>query len=62
MFHVSTMLPFNPNDEQQVCKKRHIGNDVVVIIFKENNIPFDPLCIRSQFNRMCKFNLFRGRL
>ena len=51
MFHVATMLPYNPHDEQQVCKKRHIGNDVVVIIFKENNIPFDPLWMRSQFNR-----------
>jgi len=51
MFHVATLLPYNPSDPQQVCKKRHIGNDVVVIIFKENNIPFDPLAIRSQFNR-----------
>ena len=51
MFHVSTLIPYYPKDEQQVERKRHIGNDIVVIIFKEGNTPFDPMCIRSQFNR-----------
>jgi len=50
MFHVSTMIPFNENDEQQVERKRHLGNDVVVIIFKEGSLPFDPKVIRSHFN------------
>jgi hypothetical protein len=29
MFHVSTMLPFTPNNRQQLSRKRHIGNDMV---------------------------------
>jgi len=52
MFHVSTLLPFFPDDPQQVERKRHLGNDVVLIIFREEpNEPFSPLTIRSQFNR-----------
>lgn len=51
MMHVSTLIPFYPKDEQQVERKRHFGNDIVVIIFKEGDEPFDPVAIRSQFNR-----------
>ena len=51
MFHVSTLIPYTPGDQQQVERKRHLGNDIVVILFKEGNTPFDPLVIRSQFNR-----------
>ncbi|EKE38180.1 hypothetical protein ENUP19_0378G0041 [Entamoeba nuttalli] len=56
MFHVSTLLPEQPGDLQRVEKKRHIGNDVVVIIFKEqgNNWQdqFNPKCLTSQFNHI----------
>ncbi len=52
MYHVSSMLPFCEDDEQQLQRKRHIGNDVVVVIFKEDPRPFDPRCFRSQFNRL----------
>jgi hypothetical protein len=31
MFHVSTLLPFEPNNPQQVGRKRFIGNDLVSI-------------------------------
>lgn len=34
MFHVSTLLPFTPGDAQQLQRKRHIGNDIVAIIFQ----------------------------
>lgn len=34
MFHVSTLLPFTPSNPQQLCRKRHIGNDMVTIIFQ----------------------------
>lgn len=34
MFHVSTMLPFTVGDTQQLQRKRHIGNDIVAIIFQ----------------------------
>jgi len=51
MFHVSTMLPFTPNDPQQVSRKRHIGNDLVVIIFQEKGSKrFDPSWIVSNMN------------
>ena len=52
MYHVATMIPYSPGDEQQIPRKRHIGNDIVVVIFKEGNTPFNPLVMRSQFNRM----------
>jgi len=52
MFHVSTLLPYQENDPQRVERKRHLGNDVVIIIFKEGNQPFDPLLIHSQFNHL----------
>ena len=47
MFHVSTMLPYKENDPQQLDRKRHIGNDVVVVIFKESNGPDDTVDLRS---------------
>ena len=50
MFHVSTLLPYVGNDDQQLERKRHLGNDVVLIIFKEGNTPFSPKIIRSHFN------------
>ena len=37
MFHVSTMLYHDEKDPQFIAKKRHIGNDVIVIVFKEVN-------------------------
>jgi len=48
MFHVSTLLPFNPKDKQQLERKRHIGNDLVVIIFHEGNTPYKPTTISSR--------------
>ena len=36
----------------QLERKRHLGNDVVVIIFKEGNHLFDPGCLRSEFNHV----------
>lgn len=62
MFHVSTLLPFTPGDDQQIQRKRHIGNDLVCLIFIshsgerelrvsdwKSNIPFDPKKISTQF-------------
>lgn len=50
MFHVSTLLPFFPLDAQQIERKRHLGNDIVLIIFMDGDTPFDPSCISSDFN------------
>ncbi|XP_021372625.1 rap1 GTPase-activating protein 1-like isoform X3 [Mizuhopecten yessoensis] len=49
MFHVSTLLPFTEADPQQLQRKRHIGNDIVAIIFQEENTPFVPNIIASHF-------------
>ena len=49
MFHVSTLLPFTEGDPQQLQRKRHIGNDIVAIIFQEENTPFVPDMIASHF-------------
>ncbi|KAK3609251.1 hypothetical protein CHS0354_006176 [Potamilus streckersoni] len=49
MFHVSTLLPHTEGDPQQLQRKRHIGNDIVAIIFQEENTPFVPNMIASHF-------------
>jgi len=52
MFHVSTLLPFQPDDKQRVERKRHLGNDIVCIIYKEGDAPFDPLCLTTHFTNI----------
>ncbi|XP_078290349.1 signal-induced proliferation-associated 1-like protein 2 isoform X2 [Panthera onca] len=53
MFHVSTMLPHMPNNRQQLLRKRHIGNDIVTIVFQEPGaLPFTPRSIRSHFQHV----------
>ncbi|XP_054709385.1 rap1 GTPase-activating protein 1-like [Uloborus diversus] len=49
MFHVSTLLPYSSTDPQQLQRKRHIGNDVVAVIFQDENTPFMPTMIASHF-------------
>ncbi|XP_035908717.1 rap1 GTPase-activating protein 1 isoform X2 [Anopheles stephensi] len=49
MFHVSTLLPYTEADPQQLQRKRHIGNDIVAIVFQEENTPFSPAMIASHF-------------
>ncbi|XP_067826552.1 rap1 GTPase-activating protein 1 isoform X2 [Heptranchias perlo] len=49
MFHVSTKLPYTEGDAQQLQRKRHIGNDIVAIIFQDENTPFVPDMIASNF-------------
>lgn len=54
MFHVSTLLP-QSGDKQQVERKRHIGNDIVNIVFVDDPaqvLTFDPSLIKSQFTRI----------
>jgi len=55
MFHVSTLLPFSSDNVQQIEKKRHIGNDIVNIVFFDDPaqvLKFDPTHIKSQFTRI----------
>ncbi|XP_021378162.1 signal-induced proliferation-associated 1-like protein 2 isoform X2 [Mizuhopecten yessoensis] len=50
MFHVSTLLPYTASNKQQLLRKRHIGNDIVTIVFQEPGaLPFTPKVVRSQF-------------
>ncbi len=48
MFHVSTLLPLHPGDAQRLERKRHIGNDAVVIIYVEEGT-FCPDVLYSKF-------------
>ncbi|BFU23932.1 Rap/Ran GTPase-activating protein, putative [Entamoeba histolytica HM-1:IMSS-B] len=53
MFHVSPLIPLLQDDGQGLERKRHVGNDVVVLIFKEQsnqNDTFDPRILTSHFN------------
>ncbi|CAO3635792.1 unnamed protein product [Cunninghamella blakesleeana] len=49
MFHVAPLMPFLKNDKQQVQRKRYIGNDIVSIVFLEDDSIFNPESIRSKF-------------
>ncbi|XP_077280205.1 LOW QUALITY PROTEIN: rap GTPase activating protein radish [Temnothorax americanus] len=50
MFHVSTLLPYEKHDPQKLQRKRHIGNDIVCVVFLEaDNTTFSPACIKSHF-------------
>ncbi|XP_017506640.3 rap1 GTPase-activating protein 1 isoform X15 [Manis javanica] len=49
MFHVSTKLPYTEGDTQQLQRKRHIGNDIVALVFQDENTPFVPDMIASNF-------------
>ncbi|ELP85936.1 rap GTPase-activating protein, putative [Entamoeba invadens IP1] len=50
MFHVSTLMKTPMDDPQYLDKKRHIGNDVCVVIFKEGNERVDITSFVSHFN------------
>lgn len=54
VWHVAALLPFSALDPQQVERKRHIGNDVVVVVFLEPGCetPFSPAYFRSHFNHV----------
>ncbi|XP_077577251.1 rap1 GTPase-activating protein 2 [Stigmatopora nigra] len=49
MFHVATKLPFTEGDPQQLQRKRHIGNDIVALVYQEGSTPFLADVIKSHF-------------
>eukprot|EP01130_Rhizamoeba_saxonica_P006892 TRINITY_DN2765_c1_g1_i1.p1 TRINITY_DN2765_c1_g1~~TRINITY_DN2765_c1_g1_i1.p1 ORF type:complete len:557 (-),score=131.14 TRINITY_DN2765_c1_g1_i1:79-1542(-) len=50
MYHVSTLLPYSYEEPQQLERKRHLGNDVVCIIFQEGDgASYATHTISSQF-------------
>ncbi|KAJ6252709.1 rho gtpase-activating protein [Anaeramoeba flamelloides] len=51
IFHVITRMPNSKNNPKQINKKRHVGNDIVHIVWSENDEQdYDPMTITSQFN------------
>lgn len=36
IFHIVPLMPTDPTDEQQVQKKRHVGNDIVHIVWSDH--------------------------
>uniref|UniRef100_A0A182VIP9 Rap-GAP domain-containing protein n=1 Tax=Anopheles merus TaxID=30066 RepID=A0A182VIP9_ANOME len=43
-------LPYEKHDPQKLQRKRHIGNDIVCVVFLEaDNTAFSPACIKSHF-------------
>ncbi|XP_066457905.1 rap1 GTPase-activating protein 1-like [Eleutherodactylus coqui] len=49
MFHVSTKLPYTAGDAQQLQRKRHIGNDIVSLVYQDDGAVFSPDIITSHF-------------
>jgi hypothetical protein len=55
MFHVAPFLPYSSLKEegnQQLQKKRHLGNDICVVIYKEGTSKLNPDVFKSQFNHV----------
>jgi hypothetical protein len=50
MFHVTTLMPNNPQDALGMLKKRHIGNDYVNIVFSDSPQSYNQDTIPGQFN------------
>jgi len=50
MFHVAPLLPYFEKDTQQVERKRHIGNDIVNVVFVDHpTAPFPVHIITSHY-------------
>ncbi|CAH8512847.1 unnamed protein product [Schistosoma rodhaini] len=57
MFHISTLLPYSTENRQQIERKRHIGNDIVNIIFVDGCPPgqqpsWTPSMMRTHFTHI----------
>ncbi|XP_044760648.1 tuberin isoform X2 [Coccinella septempunctata] len=50
IFHVATLMPNKDSDPNCHCKKLHIGNDNVTIVYNESGEDYNMNTIRSQFN------------
>ena len=53
MYHVSTFLP--QNEENDVSKKRYIGNDIIMIVFQEGETQIDLSTVKTEFTRKFHF-------
>lgn len=50
VYHVIPMMPTDPEDDQQINKKRHVGNDCVHIVWSEHWRDYEKDTITSHFN------------
>lgn len=51
VYHITTMMPTDPNDDMTYPnKKRHIGNDFVNIIFNDSGLPYNFDTFPGAFN------------
>ena len=58
MFHVSTLLPHEEHDPQKLQRKRHVGNDIVCVVFLEaDNTRYPGAKLHDTYNRYFKFKL-----
>jgi len=49
MWHICPYMNLSTTNKQQVERKRHIGNDVCIVIFDEGHTPIDPSILTSKF-------------
>ena len=50
VFHVSTLLPYSKENQQQLERKRHLGNDICNIVYQEDpGTEFNPNLFKSNF-------------
>ncbi|OMJ93280.1 hypothetical protein SteCoe_3740 [Stentor coeruleus] len=50
IFHVVPLMPTDPSDDQQVLKKRHVGNDFVHIVWSEHYKDYRQDTMLTHFN------------
>ncbi|TIB02497.1 hypothetical protein E3P96_02144 [Wallemia ichthyophaga] len=50
IFHVATLMPNHPHDQQSRFKKAHIGNDFVRIVWNGSGLPYQFNTISTDFN------------
>ena len=51
IYHCLTHMPTSATDKKQITKKRHVGNDIVHIVWCESErTDYRPAVITSQFN------------
>lgn len=46
------MLPYSDKNPQQLERKRHIGNDVICIVFVDGKDAFDPSVVHTKFTHV----------
>ncbi|XP_029838078.2 tuberin isoform X1 [Ixodes scapularis] len=50
IFHVATLMPNKENDRQRSDKKRHIGNDYVMVLYNDSSESCDRETFRGEFH------------